>query len=322
MNHTTNKINLHAVIPIDFAGLRFDQALAKLFPDYSRARLQDWLKSGKILINGQILPGKNKVQGGESVSVDANLDIENTWSAEEIQLNILYEDGALLVINKPVGMVVHPGAGNRSGTLLNALLHHCPILATVPRAGIVHRLDKDTSGVLVIAKTLPVHHALVSQLQKRKIEREYRAIVCGVMTGGGTVDEPIGRHPKHRTKMAVIDTGKPAVTHYRVIERFRKHTYIKLLLETGRTHQIRVHMAYIHYPILGDVQYNPRLAIPKNAGMVFSQALKSFKRQALHAFRLTLKHPLTAELMSFEAPLPQDLLNMLELLKNDNQEEE
>jgi len=309
------KIQHKEQIPLNLRGLRVDQALASIFPQYSRSRLQSWLKDGNILINNVSMRPKDKIFGGETIEIQTKLDIEHKDQPQDIPLNIVYEDGDILVINKPSQFVVHPGAGNKDNTLLNALLHHESTLATLPRAGIVHRLDKDTSGLLVIAKNLQTHQALIKAMQERLIKREYEAIVEGTMTGGGTIDQPIGRHPKIRTKMAVTESGKPSVTHYKVIKRFSAHTYISVILETGRTHQIRVHMGYIHHPIVGDTTYGARKIIPKNANEKLKEALQSFKRQALHAKKLTLIHPKTKKEMTFEAPLPEDMQRLLSLLE-------
>ncbi|NPU91965.1 MAG: 23S rRNA pseudouridine(1911/1915/1917) synthase RluD [Gammaproteobacteria bacterium] len=315
----TQHIQLQAEVPDSLAGQRLDQAAAELFPDYSRSRLQTWIKNGDLKVNGAVRKTREKVLGGETLELSAELVADESWEPQPIDLDIIYEDEHLLVINKPVGLVVHPGAGNTDSTLLNALLHHCPDLATLPRAGIVHRIDKDTTGLLVVAKTLKAHTSLVDQLQEKTAYREYEAICTGVMTGGGKVDEPIGRHPTIRTKQAVTHTGKPAVTHYRVLERFRGHTYIKVQLETGRTHQIRVHMAYIQYPLLGDPVYGQRLRLPKGATPELIDAMRRFKRQALHARKLGVQHPGTGEYMEWETPLPDDFKTMLQVLRHDAQ---
>lgn len=315
MNHTPERVKLEAVIPDDLAGLRLDQAIAKLFPEYSRSRLQHWIKSKQLTVDGKYRRPRDKIVGGEAVVVEALIEPEESWKPQAIDLDLLYEDDAILLINKPVGLVVHPAAGNREGTLLNALIHHEPSLATIPRAGIVHRLDKDTSGIMVVAKTLTAHTRLVSQLQKRAMSREYVAIVNGLMLAGSTVDAPIGRHPVHRTKMAVVASGKPAITHYRVAERYRAHTLLDVKLETGRTHQIRVHMAYIRHPIIGDKTYGGRLQIPKATPPELAEGLRKFHRQALHAQRLTLKHPVTANEMTWTAPIPEDMCELIALLK-------
>lgn len=246
----SEKIQLEDIIPDELIGMRIDQALAKMFPEYSRGQLTKWLKAGDVLVNGQILKPKESIQGGEKVTIGTELQVQDeSWQAETIALDIIYEDDDVIIINKPAGMVVHPGAGNHQGTLVNALLAHAPQLANIPRAGIVHRIDKATTGLLMIAKTLTAHNSLVSQLQARTVKREYQAVACGVFTAGGTVDEAIGRHSIDRKRMAVSATGKPSVTHYRVEQRYRAHTLIKCKLETGRTHQIRVHMAHIRHPL-------------------------------------------------------------------------
>ena len=306
-----------AVIPEEWAGERVDQALAKLFPDYSRSRLQTWLKEGQILVNGQLKRAKDKILGGEQVKLQVVLVSENSWEPENIPLNIVYEDEQLLVINKPAGMVVHPAAGNFNGTMLNALLHYAPELEAIPRAGIVHRLDKETSGLLVVARTLTSQKLLVEQLQARTFLREYDAIITGSVTAGGTINQPIGRHPVNRKRMAVNSNGKPAITHYRVSERYRLHTKLTVKLETGRTHQIRVHMAYINHPLLGDPVYGGRFKIPAASDDEFVQMLKSFKRQALHARHLGLIHPATNEFIEWDVEVPQDMLDLQDALRLD-----
>ncbi|RLU00888.1 23S rRNA pseudouridine(1911/1915/1917) synthase RluD [Ketobacter sp.] len=313
----TQQIQLSAQVTDEQAGQRLDQVAAELFPDFSRSRLQTWIKRGELTVNGQPRKPREKVIGGESLTIDAELEPEQSWEPQPIDLDIVHEDEHLLLINKPAGLVVHPAAGNRDSTLLNALLHHAPELATLPRAGIVHRIDKDTTGLLVVAKTLKAHASLVSQLQEKTAFREYEAIVQGVMTGGGKVDEPIGRHPTQRTRQAVTHSGKPAVTHYRLIERFRAHTHIRVQLETGRTHQIRVHMAHIQYPLLGDPTYGGRLRIPKGATAELVEALRQFKRQALHARKLGVEHPATGEYCEWEVPLPEDFRDMIKVLRDD-----
>jgi 23S rRNA pseudouridine1911/1915/1917 synthase len=317
MNNTPQHINLRSIIPPDYAGLRLDQAIAKLFPEHSRARLQEFIRKKQVSVNGEYKRPRDKVNGGEEIIIEAELKPEQSWLPQMIALDVIYEDETLLVINKPVGLVVHPAVGNRAGTLLNALLHHADALVNLPRAGIVHRLDKDTSGIMVVAKTLTAHTNLVKQLQKRGIEREYRAVVCGVMTAGGTIKASIGRHPTQRTKMAVVSSGKNAITHFRVLEKFRAHTYIKVNLETGRTHQIRVHMAHSHYPLLGDATYNHRIYLPAGATSELLTELQGFRHQALHAYRLQLVHPETQETMSWSAPLPNDFIHLLDILRAD-----
>ena len=317
-------ISLIADIPLDHAGRRLDQVAALLFGEYSRERLKDWIKDGQLTIDGRQAKPKDKVAGGETLRLQAAPEIETVAVAQNIPLHIVYEDADLLVIDKPAGLVVHPGAGNPDGTLLNALLHHHADLSLLPRAGIVHRIDKDTSGLLVVAKTLPAQTALTMQLADKTVYREYEAIVAGVMTSGGTVDAPIDRHPADRTRMAVVQRrndddsrGRDAVSHYRVITRFRGHTHIKVQLETGRTHQIRVHMNHIGHPLIGDPVYGGRLRLPKGGSATMINAVQSFARQALHARRLGLIHPATGETMSWESPLPADMQTLLAVLAED-----
>lgn len=311
---------LSAEVRLEQMGQRLDQTLAELFPDYSRSRLKTWIEGDLVLVNGQInnVP-RSKVYGGEQVEITVEVDYETRFEAENIPLDIVYEDEHILVINKPKDLVVHPGAGNPKGTVLNALLYHYPEIAEVPRAGIVHRLDKDTTGLMVVAKTIPAQTKLVRDLQKRKITREYEAIASGIMTKGGTVDQPMARHPTKRTHMAVHPLGKPAVTHYRIMERFRDYTRLRLRLETGRTHQIRVHMAHIAHPLLGDQTYGGRPRPPKNASEELMRVMREFKRQALHAVMLRLAHPISGEMMEWYAPLPADFVELVEALKADYQ---
>jgi 23S rRNA pseudouridine1911/1915/1917 synthase len=304
-------------IPAELAGQRLDQALAKLFPEYSRSRLKAWLLDGAIVVDGGSPRPRDPVQGGETVSLSAAAEVSVTAEAEPIALAIVHEDESLMVIDKPVGLVVHPGAGNSSGTLLNGLLHHAPALEALPRAGIVHRLDKDTSGLLLIAKTLTAHTALVRLLEDREISRHYLAVCGGVLTGGGKIDEPIGRHRVDRKRMCIRDDGKPAVTHYTVIERFAAHTYISVRLETGRTHQIRVHFAHRRHALIGDPVYGGRLALPKGAGEHLVTVLRRFRRQALHATKLEFVHPDSGETLSLEVPPPDDFLALLAALRED-----
>ena len=309
---------LTARVPEKFARQRLDSVLAELFPDYSRRRLQQWIKNGKVLLNGQVPRPRDKVVGDEVIEVHVDPEpVNDHCEAQRIQLDVVYQDDDLLVINKPVGLVVHPAAGHHDGTLQNARLYLDPGLEQVPRAGIVHRLDKDTSGLLVVARNLKSHKVLVEQLQARTVSREYHAIVNGVMTAGGTVEEPIGRHPRDRKRMAVREDGKEAISHYRVIDRYRGHSHIKVNLETGRTHQIRVHMAHIHYPLVGDSVYGGRLKIPKGASEQLKEALRKFHRQALHAARLGLEHPATGEYLEWEVDLPEDMQQLLAILADD-----
>lgn len=316
MKNTDQIINLEAIVPETLAGQRLDRVLAELFPQFSRAKLQDWIKKGQITVNKQLKRPKDKLMGGEAIQLTATLENKTHWQAQDIALEIIYEDPEILIINKPVGLVVHPAAGNPDSTLVNALLHHYPPLTQLPRAGIVHRLDKNTSGLLVVAKTLTAHTNLVKQLQKRKIEREYLAIVHGVLISGGTVNAPMGRHARKRTHMAIVENGKEAITHYRVLERFRAHTLLKVKLETGRTHQIRVHMAHINHAIVGDATYGRRL-IPKGASSALLEILHDFKRQALHAHRLALTHPTTKEWLEWSVPMPSDMQNLVAALQQD-----
>ncbi len=302
------------IIPTQYAGQRLDAALAKCWPDFSRSRIQDWIKSGEILLDGAIARPRATVLGGEQIELLAEIEEAVTALPQDIPLNIIYEDEAILVLNKSANMVVHPAAGNPDGTLVNALLFHDPSLITVPRAGVVHRLDKNTSGVMVVAKTLAAHKTLVANLAARKIRREYDTLVMGNVVAGGTVDAPIGRHPRDRQRQAVTATGKHAVTHYRVLQHYGEQTWLRVQLETGRTHQIRVHMAHIRYPVIGDPVYGGRPRIPNRASTALIDVLRHFERQALHARYLTLAHPVTGEVMRFEAPLPDDIRDLMALL--------
>jgi 23S rRNA pseudouridine1911/1915/1917 synthase len=306
-----------AVLPAGAAGQRLDQALAQLLPQYSRARLQQWIREERVRINGRLPRVRDKVQGGEQVEIRLLQTAAGEWPAQAIPLDIRYEDDELLVINKPAGLVVHPGAGNPQGTLLNALLHHAPALQALPRAGIVHRLDKETSGLMVVARSERARLDLIRQLKARTVSREYLALVQGVVIAGGTVDAPIGRHAQTRTRMAVTGHGKPAVSHYRVEKKFRAHTLLRVKLESGRTHQIRVHMAHIKHPVVGDPVYGGRVLLPKGASPMLIEALQGFKRQALHATRLGLVHPASGKNMEWEAPVPEDMRVLLKVLEKD-----
>ena len=312
------QITLSAEVQPEQMGQRLDQTLAELFPEYSRSRLKTWIEADLVKLNDRItnIP-REKVLGGEKIEITVEVEDETRFEPENIPLNIVYEDDDIIVINKPKDLVVHPGAGNPNGTVLNALLYHYPPIAEVPRAGIVHRLDKDTTGLMVVAKTIPAQTKLVRDLQKRKITREYEAVASGIMTKGGTVDQPMARHATKRTLMAVHPMGKPAVTHYRIMENYRNYTRLRLRLETGRTHQIRVHMAHIAHPLLGDQTYGGRPRPPKNASEDFMEVLRNFKRQALHAVMLRLAHPITGEMMEGYAPLPDDFVELLNALKAD-----
>ncbi len=305
------------IIPPECAGRRLDQVMAELLPEYSRTRLKDWIDAGKVLVDGAALKPRDKVVGGEAVQVEASLEPETLVSGEAIALDIVHADRHVLVLNKPAGLVVHPGAGNHAGTLQNALLHFEPGLAVLPRAGIVHRLDKDTSGLMVVARTIEAHTSLVRQIEAREVEREYQAVCVGVMTAGGTVDAPIDRHRLDRIRMAVRQGGREAVTHYRVVTRFRGHTHVWLKLETGRTHQIRVHMAHIGYPLVGDAVYGGRLLLPRGASPEVVEELRSFRRQALHAARLAFAHPVSGKPIDVAAPLPADMQHLIQLLAAD-----
>lgn len=306
-------------VPETCLGKRFDQTLAEMFPEYSRSRIKEWILAGHVTLNGAILKiPREKMFGGEVVKISTEVEADVRFEPQNIPLNIVYEDDDILVINKPTGFVVHPGAGNPDGTVLNALLHYCPQLDVVPRAGIVHRLDKDTTGLMVVAKTIAAQTNLVEALQEREITREYEALANGLMTAGGVVDEPIGRHSTKRTHMAVNLFGRPSVTHYRVMEKFRLHTRLRLRLETGRTHQIRVHMAHITHPLIGDPTYGGRPRPPKNATEELRDVLRGFKRQALHAAMLSLFHPITGEEMTWHAPIPDDMVNLTNILREDS----
>lgn len=304
-------------IPEDLVGLRLDQALARLLPQYSRQRLQGWIAAGSVRLNGLLPRSKDKVFGGEQVRIEAQIQAETAVEAESVPVAVVYEDAALRVINKPAGLVVHPGAGNPARTLQNALLGLDPKLALVPRAGLIHRLDKDTSGLMVVARTVESHRLLVAALAAREIERRYVAVCLGVLTGGRTVDEPIGRHRSARTKMAVRADGRDAVTHVRIIDRFRAHTQVLAQLETGRTHQIRVHLAHIGHPVVGDPVYGTRRRYPPGASDELRATLDAFGRQALHAAELGLQHPVSGKALSWKAPLPADMQALIDVLAAD-----
>jgi 23S rRNA pseudouridine1911/1915/1917 synthase len=301
-------------VPDECAGMRLDQVLAKLLPEYSRSRLQDWITQQQVKLDGAATTSKQKVWGGEEIEVILQSNpAEQPYQAEDIKLNILFEDESILIINKLAGLVVHPGSGNWNGTLLNALLHHSPQLSEIPRAGIVHRLDKDTSGLLVVAKTLTAQTALVRQLQARSVQREYYALVYGEVLRAGTVNVPIGRHPTLRTKMAVVEDGKPATTHYTIAERFPGCTLLRCELETGRTHQIRVHLASIRHPLVGDSVY---IKGAQKCAPQLRPILAVFPRQALHATQLGLEHPITGEWLEWQAPMPNDIMQLLKNIRS------
>ncbi len=306
-----------ARVPESAAGRRFDAVLAELFPEFSRSRLAEWIRSGDALLDGRQARPRDLVRGGEPVRLVARLGVETEAVAQDIPLDVLYEDADVFVIDKPAGLVVHPGAGNADGTLVNALLHRDPALAAVPRAGIVHRLDKDTSGVMVVARTLPAQSALVAQLSARDVHRQYLAVVSGALVSGGTADAPIDRHPRDRLRMAVREDGRDAVTHFRLRERFRAHTALECRLETGRTHQIRVHMAHLRHPIVGDPMYGGPLKLPKGASEALATTLRGFKRQALLAEPLEFTQPSTGERVRCSAPVPADLQALMAELRTD-----
>ena len=318
-NSPIQTIHLQAEVPYELGSQRLDQVAAQLFPEHSRSRLSAWIKEGRLTVDGAVLRPRDPVHAGALLALQAEQEAQGEWLAQDIALNIVYEDEHLLVIDKPAGLVVHPAAGHADGTLLNALLHHVPDIVNVPRAGIVHRLDKDTTGLMVVAKTIEAHTQLEAQLQARSVGRIYEAIVIGQLTSGGTVDAPIGRSSAQRQRMAVTAGGKPAVTHYRVLERFRSHTHVRVKLETGRTHQIRVHMSHIGYPLVGDPVYAGRFRIPPGASPTLVQELKSFPRQALHARFLELQHPATGLRMKWQSALPDDFVWMLSLLRQDRE---
>jgi len=308
---------LEATIPDELAGLRLDQALARLFPAYSRSRLKAWILDGAVWVDGEILRPRDGVSGGESVTIEPAAEAPDVNRPEAMELDVVVEDDAFLVINKPAGLVIHPGAGNPGGTLMNGLLYRYPELGSLPRAGIVHRLDKDTTGLLIVGRTLTAHTNLVRQLAERQVSREYEAICAGVLTGGGRVDVPIGRHPVDRLRMAVRDDGKEAVTHYRVLQRFRAHTHVQVRLETGRTHQIRVHFAWLRHPLVGDPVYGGRLAIPAGTSERLAEVLRGFRRQALSASRLAFAHPVSGVPVDVTVGLPDDFRLLLQALADD-----
>ena len=318
MTQPVNTVKLEANTGPHHFGQRLDQVLADLFPEYSRSKLKNWILEGNVTVDGDVLTTpRQKMLGDEYVQVTAEMEVQTASLPQKIDLNIVYEDDSILILNKPADLVVHPGAGNQDGTLLNALLAPVPGIEVVPRAGIVHRLDKDTTGLMVVAKTVPAQTHLVNQLQDRVMSREYEALAYGTMVAGGIVDAPIGRHATKRTLMAVRETGKPAVTHYRVIEKFRAHTHLRLKLETGRTHQIRVHMAHLKHPLVGDTAYGGRTRLPKGATEACVEALRAFPRQALHAAQLSLFHPETDEWMTWQAPLPDDMVQLIATVRED-----
>ncbi|MGH8029248.1 MAG: 23S rRNA pseudouridine(1911/1915/1917) synthase RluD [Arenimonas sp.] len=310
---------LHAPVPEHLAGRRFDQALAEMFPEFSRSRLSEWIKTGAARLGGEQVRPRDPVHDGQQVTLVVERTIETQAEAEAIPLTVAYEDEDVLVIDKPAGLVVHPGAGNPRGTLVNALLHFDPRMAALPRAGIVHRLDKDTSGLMVVARSLRAHAALVEQLSERLVHRQYVAVVVGSMIAGGSVRAPIGRHPTDRVRQAIAaeGQGRDAVTHYRVRERFRAHTVVECRLETGRTHQIRVHMAHVKHPIVGDPLYGGSFRLPKAASPEFTEALRGFRRQALHAETLEFAHPVGGAPVRVQSPVAQDMVDLIGIMRDD-----
>lgn len=314
------RISVAQIIPADLDQLRLDQALAALCPEYSRSQLQNWIRGGCVQVDRRIeSKPRTAVRTGQQIVIETELALQESWRAQDIPLNIVFQDEDLIIIDKPAGLVVHPGAGNPEHTLVNALLHYDPELATVPRAGLVHRLDKATSGLLVIARNLTAHHHLVKILQLREMKREYVAIVHGIIAAGGVIKTMIGRHPTQRTKMSVVvNTGKPAVTHYRVLQTFRAHSVVRVQLETGRTHQIRVHFAHIHHPLVGDPEYGRKTFAGEKFSADLLACLQAFPRQALHAIQLTLTHPRTGAILSWSSPLPADMQQLLQQLKEDS----
>lgn len=306
---------LSEVVPERLAGYRLDQALAQMFPDYSRSRLTEWLKRGDVTVDGRRCKPRTRVAGGERIEVLAEVEADARVAPQPVDFGVAWQDAHAIVVDKPPGLVVHPGAGNPDGTLQNGLLHRFPELAELPRAGLVHRIDKDTSGLLLVARDLAGHTALVRQLAEHEIEREYRAVCHGVLTGGGTIDAPIGRHPTDRLRMAVREGGREAVTHYRLLERFAHHSLVRVMLETGRTHQVRVHFAHLRHPLVGDPVYGGRHRRPPGNDAALIEALDAFRRQALHAARLRFAHPVTGEDVVVESPDPPDFAALLEALR-------
>ena len=310
-------IKINIIIPDAMSGKRLDQALAELLPEHSRARLQSWIRDDYVQIDKKSMRPRDKVHGGEQVEIRAEIESQISAAPEDIPLEIVFEDEHLIIINKPARLIVHPGAGNPKHTLMNALLHHDQQLEQVARAGIVHRLDKDTTGLLVVARTPQSHTYLANQLQARKIHREYVTIVSGIMTAGGTINQPIGRHRTHRTKMAVVKNGRPSITHYRIIKKYKHHTQLQVNLETGRTHQIRVHLTWLHYPIIGDPVYGGKKQLVKGMDPNLANYITAFPRQALHARAIQLHHPLSKEMMTWKAPIPEDMAELINTLETD-----
>ena len=309
------KIQLEIVIPEKFKGKRLDLALSKLFPEHSRSRIQSWIKAGEVEVNNSKYKQRNVVNSGDIIKINTTLKSIDKHQAEHIGLDVIHEDKAIIILNKPAGLVVHPGAGNQKHTLVNALLHFDEKLDVLPRAGIIHRLDKDTTGIMIIARTIESYTYLVNELQKRNIKRNYKAVICGQLVAGGVIENKIGRHPEHRTKMAVTDKGKLATTHYRIIKKFQHYTYLDIQLGTGRTHQIRVHMNNEKHPIIGDPLYGKNSFIKKGINASLREFIKNFKRQALHAYNLEFTHPVSKKIISLNAELPDDMNNLIKILE-------
>jgi 23S rRNA pseudouridine1911/1915/1917 synthase len=309
---------LEARIPIQSHGMRLDQVVAELFPDYSRNRLATWIKEGRLTVDGKTMKPRDRALASAHVVLEVVDEPVIDWQPQTIPLEVIFEDEHILVVNKPAGMVVHPATGHADGTLVNALLGYAPELDTLPRGGIVHRLDKETSGIMFVARSSLAHKSLVAQLSERTVSRTYCAVCTGALTGGGKIDAPIDRHPTARTKMAVVADGKPAVTHYRIAHRFKHYTQLQVNLETGRTHQIRVHMAHRKWPLIGDPIYAGRQRIPAGASEALITALRNFPRQALHAQALEFEHPATGDWVEFETELPDDLVELLEVLDSED----
>ncbi|MBL1141644.1 MAG: 23S rRNA pseudouridine(1911/1915/1917) synthase RluD [Proteobacteria bacterium] len=316
-----SRFQLQVTVPDELAGKRLDQALSSLCPEHSRSRIQSWIKSGDVSVNNINYKQRDEVSSGDVIAIDTKLQTIDKYEAENINLDIIYEDNDIIIINKPVGLVVHPGAGNPNHTLVNALLNFDNTLEEIPRAGIIHRLDKDTTGVMVVARTLESHTFLVKRLQERVIKREYQTVVCGQIIAGGSIENKMGRHPVHRTKMAVTSSGKVATTHYKVIKKFQHYTHLHVQLETGRTHQIRVHMSHIKHPVIGDPVYGHNKSIRKGVDSLLREIITNFKRQALHAFSLELPHPSTDQKIKFTAELPEDMIVLIEGLNKYDQAE-
>ena len=309
---------LEALVPIQCHGMRLDQVAAELFPDYSRNRLASWIKEGRLMVDGRTVKPRDKATASAQVTLLVTHEPVIDWQPQRLPLDIIFEDEHILVVNKPAGVVVHPAAGHADSTLVNALLAHAPELDALPRGGIVHRLDKETSGIMFVARTSLAHKSLVAQLSERTVSRTYCAVCAGALTGGGKIDAPIDRHPMARTKMAVVADGKPAVTHYRIAQRFKHYTQLQVNLETGRTHQIRVHMAHRKWPLIGDPVYGGRQREPAGASELLMSTLRDFPRQALHAQALEFEHPASGDWMEFETDLPDDLVNLLEVLERED----